>query len=316
MIVRCVIVLLCLLSAAACAADVDGDGDLDFRAVELNPADPAQDRIGRLLYLGGLDLTSKGGRFGGQSGIRWRDGRLHTVMDDGRWSSFEPVEAADRLTGVKDVATGALSGPNGAALNGKAQGDAESLTIAPDGGWLVSFERNHRIWRYSALDAPARPSEYDVGDIFGVLPANSGVEAIASPEGSLFACAQRQGRAEPNCYLIAQDERTGLSLPAPPPIDQLGGVPTDADTGAGGELFVLIRGYTREEGVGAAVVRRKSDGTIDTLAILKPPLSVDNMEGLAVRMVGERTFLYLISDNNFSSDQRTLLMKFEVLADE
>lgn len=65
------------------------------------------------------------------------------------------------------------------------------------------------------------------------------------------------------------------------------------------------------------IVQVALDGTRRELATLRPPLTVDNFEGLAVREEGaeanRRTFLYIVSDDNFSSGQRTLLMKFEVL---
>ena len=37
------------------------------------------------------------------------------------------------------------------------------------------------------------------------------------------------------------------------------------------------------------------------------------MEGVALRREGDRTFVYLVSDDNFNPLQRTLLMKFELL---
>ena len=49
------------------------------------------------------------------------------------------------------------------------------------------------------------------------------------------------------------------------------------------------------------------------LARLAAPLTVDNMEALAIRSEGERRFNYLMSDDNFRSFQRTLLLKFELL---
>ena len=49
------------------------------------------------------------------------------------------------------------------------------------------------------------------------------------------------------------------------------------------------------------------------IARLAPPLTVDNMEGIAIRREGGRTFVYLISDDNQSKVQRTLLLKFELL---
>ena len=53
------------------------------------------------------------------------------------------------------------------------------------------------------------------------------------------------------------------------------------------------------------------------LAVLAPPLTVDNMEAIAARKneAGE-TILYLMSDDNFSSDQRTLLMMFRLDPEE
>jgi hypothetical protein len=71
--------------------------------------------------------------------------------------------------------------------------------------------------------------------------------------------------------------------------------------------------------VSLARVPRDADGkpqgtaTVQPLALLAPPLLVDNMEGLAVRTEGNRHFVYLVSDDNFNSVQKTLLMKFEIL---
>ena len=52
----------------------------------------------------------------------------------------------------------------------------------------------------------------------------------------------------------------------------------------------------------------------DELALLTPPLPVDNFEAIsAVRMANGVTRLYILSDNNFSSRQRTLLYAFDVV---
>jgi hypothetical protein len=50
------------------------------------------------------------------------------------------------------------------------------------------------------------------------------------------------------------------------------------------------------------------------LARLSPPLTVDNMEGLSVREApdGKGVLLYVISDDNFSALQRTLLLQFRL----
>jgi hypothetical protein len=50
----------------------------------------------------------------------------------------------------------------------------------------------------------------------------------------------------------------------------------------------------------------------DVIASLAAPLLVDNMEGIAVTSDGDSMFLWLISDNNFTLLQRTILMKFRL----
>lgn len=49
------------------------------------------------------------------------------------------------------------------------------------------------------------------------------------------------------------------------------------------------------------------------LARWQAPITLDNMEGLALHRRGDRRFLYVISDDNLNSLQRTILMKFELL---
>ena len=48
------------------------------------------------------------------------------------------------------------------------------------------------------------------------------------------------------------------------------------------------------------------------LAALAPPLTLDNMEGLALRCEAGAAMLYLVSDDNLSAAQRTLLLKFRL----
>ena len=99
--------------------------------------------------------------------------------------------------------------------------------------------------------------------------------------------------------------------------------PTDADrpdVSSGAPIIVLQRRYSPEAGNAARVVRfrpgpdpaqqpvREIVG-FETLAELLPPLTLDNFEGLAAHA----RFIYIVSDNNFSPTQRTLLLKFEVV---
>lgn len=315
MSMRRVISLLFLLAAPACAVDGDS-GALDFSAVALNPADPAQAEIGRLRYLGGLHLSSGDPRFGGLSGLRWRDGRLIAIGDNGHFVSFEPDEIDGRLIGVRAAQSGAFLGLEGESLSGKAEADAESLTLDANGDWLVSFERRHRVWRYETPGAAARETGIDPEAVFGALADNNGVEAMAGPADRLFLCAERASEGAPNCFTLEDGAATAINAEAPAPLDRMGGKPTDADAGADGALYLLFRSYNPLDGSAAAIVSIAPDGAAETIAVLTPPLSVDNFEGLAVREENGRLFLYLVSDDNFSARQRTLLLKFELIDEE
>ena len=286
--------------------------------IALNEDDATQDRSGQLRYRGGLHLDTAGQakpgqRFGGHSSLYWREGRLWTVMDHGLWSSFEPVEEDGVLVGIADIDIGNLRDTEGGVLNGKADADAEALTVAPNGDWLVAFERDHRVWRYDGLSSPAAETTLDPLAAFDALPPNKGIEALASLADGFVMCAERAPDQQPPCAYVSDGSSEWLPTSPPAPLDELGGAPTDIAAADDETLYFLFRSYSPADGSGGAIVARAPDGEERTLAVFRPPLSVDNFEGIAVRNVGERKFLYLITDNNFSSRQRTLLMKFEVL---
>ena len=67
----------------------------------------------------------------------------------------------------------------------------------------------------------------------------------------------------------------------------------------------------RLQRVAAATIRAGATLRGTTLAVLRPPLTLDNMEGVAARRAktGEM-LLYLLSDDNFRAGQRTLLLMF------
>ena len=51
------------------------------------------------------------------------------------------------------------------------------------------------------------------------------------------------------------------------------------------------------------------------LAYLSYPLNIDNFEGIAARLSKNgKTLIYLVSDDNFNNEQRTLLVMFELNA--
>jgi hypothetical protein len=318
--------LLALALAGCATASPPPGGEpvaVSAKAVPLDATDPGRTLLGRLRYLGGIELESRDARFGGLSSLKWRGGRLWAVTDKGDWAVLDPVERGGRLEGLKATMIGDLLGPDGGRLEGTDTGDAESL--APDGrGWLVAFEHDHKILRYRALGGRAEPSGLDPQAIFGELDPNKGVEALAARGAAVFLCAERLPTdAAANCVIRERGGAEPVRLPPPPGgLDPLAAFPVDADWAGDGTLYILYRSWSGGNDNRAAVVARSPLGDLRTLATFLRPTTLDNYEGLTVREERGRTFLYIASDDNFGEHdqpgkpetwQRTLLLKFELI---
>ncbi|MDP7603952.1 MAG: hypothetical protein QF546_08960, partial [Alphaproteobacteria bacterium] len=57
--------------------------EISSRRLFLNPEEPTQQRVGELLFKGGLALSSDDDRFGGFSGLVLSNGNLVAVSDKG-----------------------------------------------------------------------------------------------------------------------------------------------------------------------------------------------------------------------------------------
>ncbi|RGP40452.1 Peptidylprolyl isomerase [Altererythrobacter insulae] len=280
--------------------------------VQLDPNDADNIQLGELTYRGGVQIDAGELDIGGLSGLEWHDGLLYAVSDDGHWLSIETDEIRGRLVDLVEITKGELLDERGKRLRGKGSSDAEALARTTDGQWMVAFERDHRVWSYADFSQPAVPAKITAAEHVAVSQANSGLEALSSDREGWLACAEWAGKEMPNCVRQTGDERIIFDLAAPDPIGPLGGVPTGADCASNGVCFVLFRSWSRELGNSAAIVAIGPDGLTESLGYWDRSLSIDNFEGIAVREESGKTFLYIVSDNNFSDDQRTLLLKFEV----
>jgi hypothetical protein len=291
------------------------------RPVALNPDDPKLRVVGRLEYRGGLHLVSEHPGFGGISSIRVLDGgqRIVAVTDEGSWLTARTVVRKGFLEGVEDVEMGPLLGLGGAPLEGKDARDAESLALLEDGGFVVGFERQHRLLRYPGgtgrPDGIPTPIPPPPG--LESAPLNGGIEAlVALREGALFALTE---------YWIEKDRVVGWSG-GPDRWQRLGmrfeGAlrPADAAVLPGGDVLILERAYNAERGIVRVRIRRIGRSSIRPGAALggrlvaefAPPLVLDNYEGIAsARSLEGETLVYLVSDDNLDRvGQRTLLLLF------
>lgn len=297
---------------------------VETQPIDLNRSDPSQTQIGELIFRGGLEIDSGEEDIGGISGLTWHGDRLFAVGDDGHWFSIEPDEINGQLIDLLTFKRGELLDERGKHLKGKDEVDAEAIERVSLGGWVVAFERQHRVVYYSRLDGPGAPTESadlaaGLALVEGAEP-NAGLETLAFSHNEMIACGEWARPNEPNCVHASMGGTVQFELPAPPELAEHGGAPTDAACKEDGTCFVLFRSYRAPqdggEGNRAAIVKLPLEGEPEVLAVLTPPLTLDNFEGLAVREQYGKTFLYIASDNNFSDDQRNLLMKFEIMTKE
>lgn len=322
----------CLLVAAACAAapptaPVGAQPlSLEIRSqpLALKLDEPALKRIGRLIWRGGISMTANSANFGGWSGLHVSpDGRTLTgISDVGSWLTATIDYDADRnLAGLNHGRIGSLRGVDGRPLGSKIESDAEGMARLPDGSWLVSFERRHRIWRYPTLDGT--PVPVNLPDGFSRQPENGGIEALtALADGTIVAISETYSVTPGE--LVGWTGRAGADgryawqtfrYPQLPDFN-----PTALAPLPDGGFVLLERAFDLARGVRIRVMRAEladfRPGALARpreIARLASPLAVDNLEGVAATK-GPRgeTLLWLISDDNFNSLQRNLLLLFEL----
>lgn len=277
--------------------------------VELWPSGAPPVRSTRFSYAGGLVLTSPDtSRFHGLSDLEaFADGRMVAVSDEGDLIRGRIIlDGAGRLIGLGGASLTPLDGLNGQPVSGdKADSDAEGLAIIGDGAMLVSFERRHRIWLYPAGGGVPRPAPAPDS----AFPDNDGMEALA-PDPARGADAYIVGRED-----TRQTWTCRLSTECAPG-------PTIGDAGQGKLVAAraltqdrwawLLRDYNPLTGVTIhLLITDRTGAGLDVLKIA-PPATVDNFEGLSAqeRPDGGVRF-YILSDDNFSASQRTLMLAFD-----
>lgn len=294
--------------------------------VPLHPNEPENRALGRLVYRGGLVLTASHGEFGGLSDLNVSpDGRrLLAISDRGHWVDGELLyDAQGRVAGIAKGRLGTLLDFYGKPLRGLA-GDAEALAVYPDGSALVSFERRHRLWLYPPSDPPFiyPPRAVPLPRRAGEMPENGGIEGLLRLAGGrLFALSEELMDGRDTVGWIGDgitwDE---LRYRAGRDFKPTGLAQFPPGTRHPGDVLVLERRFTVLDGPGARITRLRRSAIRggaalegEELAILRQPSTVDNFEGIAIaRGPQGETLVYLLSDDNFSMWQRTLLLMFEL----
>lgn len=296
------------------------------------PAAPQTSRFGKLTFLGGVEIKSKDPDFGGLSGLVVEpDGKSFiAITDRSHWFTGSFIIQGEAITGIAQARIAPMLAPNGRRLRESRYYDTEGL--ARQGRHLlVSVERNHAILRYEweGQGFAARPVLLPTPPSLATLDKNSGVEAVGvlptqSPlAGTIIAIAEQApqqsdqqnpakdipgyliGGKAPRFFRVKMRDEFAI---------------TDLCFLPNGDMLILERRFGLLSGI-AMRIRRIPVAQIAPDAILDGDIlieadgryALDNMEGMAVHQDSQgRTLLTLVSDDNFSAFQRSLILRFRM----
>jgi hypothetical protein len=289
--------------------------------------EPTRTRFGSLEFRGGLQLTSTEKLFGGLSGLLIsRDGTgFVAISDHGQWFRGKLTYRDGRLAALTDVETAPMRGPDGATYSSRARFDSEALTEHA-GKYCVGVERQNEIvcFDYAKQGLMARGQTIPVPAVVKTFPNNQGLEALvgvpADQElaGALIAISERSLDSEGNIVAVMIDG------PRPGPFSIKRSENYDVSDAAlmpTGDLLLLERHFSLLRGISVRI-RRISQRDIRPGVTINGPVLIeadlgyqlDNMEGIAAhRSPSGETIITLVSDDNFSALQRTLMLQFALI---
>jgi len=305
--------------------------NIDAKTIDaFSPREPDQRRFGPLEFRGGLELTSPYREFGGFSALRMGADGQHFVSlsDKGNWLTGRIVYESERPVGIADAQMAPMLGPDGRTLAARGWFDTESLA-EQDGMFYVGIERVNRIVRFNfAKDGVrARAAVVTTPPGIATLPNNKGLEALAfAPRGSklagtLIAFSERGLDADGNlkAFLIGGPTPGEFSVRRSEDFDI-----SDCTVLPSNDLLLLERRFSLLRGGIAMRLRRLALADIKPGAVVDGPVlffadmgyQIDNMEGISThRTAAGDLILTMVSDDNFSFLQRTILLQFKLVGE-
>jgi hypothetical protein len=292
-----------------------------------DPRDRSHVRFGSLEYRGGLVLTSSFPGFGGLSGIRLdaKGERFIALSDKGTWFTGRIVYSGRAMVGLDDVEAAPMLGAGGRPITARGWYDSESIAV--DGSLVfVGLERVNEVLRFDFSQGftRSRGEVVPVPPAVKKLPNNRGLEALVFvPKGlplagTLIAISERGLDRNGNliAFLLGGPSPGQFSLRRTENFDV-----SDAVLLASGDLLVLERKFSVFSGVGIRIRRIVLQAIAPGALVDGPTIfaadfgqEIDNMEGIDAHVTEQGdTVLTLISDDNFSMIQRTLLLQFTLV---
>ncbi len=229
------------------------------------------------------------------------------------------------MTGLTDVEAAPMLGSDGKPFTARGWFDSESIAV--DGSLVyIGLERVNQVLRFDFSKGFTRA----LGEVVPMppavkkLPFNRGLEALVMvPKGlplagTLIALSERGLDADGNliAFLVGGPSPGQFSVRRTNAYDI-----SDATLLPSGELLLLERKFSYVDGVGIRI-RRVSLASVAPGALVDGPVifeadlgyEIDNMEGIDTFVTPEGdTVLTMVSDDNFSMIQRTLLLQFTLV---
>lgn len=307
-------VLGTLPACAGPAADLEGAPLVRVRALDSGELTSAA-RLHPSAAIGaGWLLRSADARFGGFSGLLLDRDRLLLLSDRGWLWSVErgPRAAPPFRSGSWQVRALRVEGR---------PPDAEELARSSDGRILIALEGRHALAQLPRVEsANGRALELEPRPLpapLARLPANRGIEALAGLPGDTVLAIAEHGPGDLH--------PAALLAPGGPRFLAYRSAPGFAPTGAAwheGWLYVVERRLSALSGFTARLTATPVGDPADLpdpieplveLARLGGSPTADNIEAVAVETVepGGPVRLWLVSDDNYSPLQRTVLLTLE-----
>jgi len=288
---------------------------------------PDTTRFGSLEWVGGLSLSSSHRAFGGLSGLAFLDTTGHRFLaasDGGVWVEATIATEGERPVGVGLARLAPMQNERGESLAGSGWGDAEAVVVRGD-HVFASFEDSNLIRRFDRRDTLSARG-FPVSAPAGIkrLRRSRGLEALALfPPGTRHADAflavgesPIRGEAHLSAWILGGPTPARFAI-----VHRDDFHATDAAILPNGDILLLERRVSPPFGLWSRI-RRLPGAGVTAGALLDGPVifeadlghAIDNMEGIALhRGADGATYVTLISDDNYSILQRTLLLRFRLV---
>jgi hypothetical protein len=269
------------------------------------------------------EMSSDFEKFGGISGLKILSEKknptypsnfydFYFLSDEGFYFNAKPQFDNDnnlKSFSIKNIIP-LKSTDNISVMGNKIDGDAEAIDIVAD-EVFVAFERNHRVLKYSASKIP---EHYINPENFKNLSFNEGIEAMGFIKDQLILITEDSKASPLTTFAYLYDKNKLKTFYYPLHKDFK---PTDLTVINDEEILVLERSYTPNFGNRARLLSFKfsdvKEGEIiklKQLLKLKPPFPLDNYEAIGnIRLAENMYKLFIVSDDNYNSRQKNLLIE-------